>query len=118
MSNLAHVVHQLRKEWDQAQCRVEHLDAAFEGAERGRRATRNCHKTRPCSGVESETKADVSCGPQTNCSRPARAVGKVEGSAAEEIGRRLCANAIGSRQRRTGKARGYFGARHASLPRF
>src|SRR5712671_4550796 len=71
----------------------------FEGPQRDRRAARNYHKTRPCSGVGRETKHDVGGGAQTNCRSPARTVGKVEGSASEEIGRRLCADAIGSRQR-------------------
>ncbi len=71
----------------------------FEGAERGRRPTRNYHKTRPCTGVGLETKDHVSGGAQANCNSPARALGKVESSTPEQVSGRLCADAIGSRQR-------------------
>ena len=83
MPNLAHVVQQLRQERHQAQRRVEQLDEAL--TDRSWRATRNYHKTRPCSSFGPEMKNDVDCVTQTNCSRPAGALGKVESSTAEQI---------------------------------
>ena len=114
MSTLAHVVQQLRKERNQALRSIEQLDKALKalgglGGVRGR-----VGRVGACSDARQETKNNVSGGAQANCSSPARALGKVESSTAEQVSGRLCTDAIGSRQRER-HLRGHFCRRRSLL---
>src|SRR5579864_6393081 len=71
---------------------------SFESVEWSRRSAWNYHETRPCSAVGRETKDNVGCVTQTNCSRPARALGKMESGTEEKVGEPLCSGATGSRR--------------------
>src|SRR5208337_1391778 len=56
-----------------------------EGPWRSRRGARQSRKSRACSDARQETKNNVSGGTQENFGGPARALGKVESSTAEQV---------------------------------
>lgn len=69
-----------------------------EGPWRSRRGARQGRKSRACSDARQEAKDNVSGSTQENFGGPARALGKVESSTAEQVSGRLCADPIGSQR--------------------
>jgi hypothetical protein len=86
MSNLAHVVQQLRKERNQAQTRIEQLDEALKALTGFTGVRGTAQKTGSCAG-QTETKNHVSSGAQTNRCSPARTLGEMEGGTTPQVSR-------------------------------